>query len=267
MCTGASLLVLVVGKPPAIPCMPIGSTEAATPYINVPDSRFAVSEYQTLSTDDMRGFDLSKMTCIEFVTPNILAACSSTDCCLCVRLPPAPPPPTPGSRSSRRKIKDPDVSAEIKGPFPFRCVRFENAFFLERPGVTVLSMKTWFTDAAVFFVIGYADGEIAVYASKSLAETAVALNKYDPTVHEESVAIITTPQFVCSFDAYSGDNGDPSLRLPSLSIQLSEPLSLLRKTFAFELFTMERRGIVCHWGVSTKVADVKCSLLGVSLPL
>lgn len=271
MIAGSGILFLVIGKPPLIPgkaTAAAAATAAMTDETEVvstatEDPGFVVSEYQQLSIDDMRGEDLTAMTTMDFVSPSIVAMSSSSSCCLCIRLPQAPPPPTPGSRAASRskRLRTPQIAPEMKGPFPFKCVRFENSAFVERPGCKVLSMKSVYKEAGIYFIVAYSDGKVFIYSSKSLAEIATALKKYDQSVNEETVAIIPSPQFVCSFEAYAETKATP---MNSMSLFISEGISLLKEAFSFELFTMDRKGLVCHWGVSAISADVNCVLLGVS---
>lgn len=271
------MLVVVIGKPPAIvPAKstlnePLSETLASTelssePLASSDSTTLTMSEYQQLSLDDMRGAELNKVKIIDYVTPSVVVMCSSTDCYLCVRLPPAPPAVTPASRHVRRQRRPLVITPEMRGPFPFKCIRFDNSGFVEREGAILLALKTWSTESAIYFMLGYSDGQVCVFISHSLAETATGLTNYDQTIHEESVAIIQTPQLVCSFAAYSADPKiDPvSKPLSTMGIRVSPSISQLGGMFTFELFTMDRKGTVCHWGIAALSKDVKCALLGVS---
>ena len=124
-------------------------------------------------------------------------------------------------------------------------------------------MKTVDKETGIYFVVAYSDGKVFIYSSKALADIATALKKYDQSVNEETVAIIPSPEFVCSFEAY-GNSHTKAVPMTSMSLSISDSISLLKEAFLFELFTMDRKGLVCHWGVSSNSTDVNCLLLGVS---
>ena len=193
---------------------------------------------------------------IEFITPSIVLLASSSDCYLSVRLPPASPPPTPDGRGTRRTIN--------RGPFPFKCVRFESSSFCERSGCTIVAVKTCCIESGVYIVCAYSDGEVSVFCSKSLAETAKALKEFDENVNDESVAIISSPNFVCSFSACKvGNREDKKVPSRTIRLEISKSMSLLNNTFTFEIFTMNQNGQISHWGLACHSENVQYSLLGV----